>query len=197
MSTDPTHAQAAAARLVGEMQYQMTVTMDRTESGITADQVAARSAATDNNDYRLDVASQLYADNAISTIATAAVLNESANANNYISDIADAEHAKISRNIRVVQRDQHKLTQNLLQSERLSNYYTQGTGVIFVVMTITYLLLVLGMLYKMGRISIATMLIAAGLSSIFLVIYVALVARYAIPRRAAFPGPEDDKECDS
>lgn len=89
-------------------------------------------------------------------INSAATLQESANANAYISQLLQTQANAMQSQTHNVRNQQYKLRAELMQYQYLERYYRTATSVIIVTMIVTLVMLVPAALWRIGRMSILT-----------------------------------------
>lgn len=96
-----------------------------------------------------------------------ATLQESTNANQYISQVLGTQQAAIQNQTNSVRQQQFKLRDELMHSQYLQNYYQTATNVLIITMIVVLVLLIPAALWRIGRMSIVTF------SSVALVVLIA------------------------
>jgi hypothetical protein len=96
-----------------------------------------------------------------------ATLQESTNANKYISQVLGTQHDAIQSQTNTVRQQQFKLRDELMHAHYLQRYYQTATNVLIVTTIVVLVLLIPAALWRIGQMSIVTF------SSIALVILIA------------------------
>lgn len=130
------------------------------QSAITGQQIHTANNAQ-NTDTEI---AQMLLQGEVNALAT---LQESTNANQYISKVLDGQQSAIQSQTNNVRQQQFKLRDELMHAQYLQRYYNTATNVLIVTMIVVLVLLIPAALWRVGRMTILTF------SSIVLVVLIA------------------------
>lgn len=116
-------------------------------------------------------------------ITLAAAMNESANANNYISDLTDAASGRVHKSDKAVGREHSHITKKLLHNVYIKDHYLYGTMVIQSTVALVLALMLVGVLWAMHRLDFVSSVVLSLAAFVAYIVFVVITMAYLGKRR--------------
>jgi len=179
-----TTARPAATNLVvGDLQHMAAVTDDKVPAYL-------KNATESDANRRLDGASRMAEQSANSqlqnmhqNITLLAAMNESANANNYIADVADKRKSTVHQSTKDVGKEQSVLARKLLHNVYIKDHYAYGIVLIQATTALVVVLMLVGVLWAMNRLGAVSSVLLAVTAFAAYIVFVVVTMAYLGKRR--------------
>jgi ABC-type multidrug transport system fused ATPase/permease subunit len=153
----------ATGTVTSQLQGVARTSLDSVDASLASTQPQQAQVSTNLTNRRNAISAQMQLDEVVSNIALASALNESMNANSYITKLVQAEQKRLSGNMRKVKREQHRLSSDLLQNGYNRKYYGTAIWLVWMTMLVTLVIFAIGAAWRLvwiGEITAIVLVIA-------------------------------------
>jgi len=174
---------AAMNIVISNMQQRAAQSGDRVSTSLKADQTADNQRHVDNTRHMAEWSTHNQLRNMHQNSGLVAAMNESANANNYISSVSESHNAQVLKSTQDVNREQSLVSRHLLDYVYQKDRYVYGVHIIQMAIFVIAVLLLCGVLWSMERLDVISTVLIAGATIAVFVIYVIVQMAYLGRRR--------------
>lgn len=155
------YQEIATGTIVSQLQGVAMKSRDSVEASLGSSQQQQQQGNAHLTKRRNAISAQMHLDEVVSNIALVSALNESINANTYITKLVQAEQMRLSGNMREVKREQHRLSSDLLQSGYNRQYYGTAIWLVWMTMLVTLIIFAIGAAWRLVWIGDTTAIVLA------------------------------------